>query len=125
MFASNYSWQRVQPRTNPADPDYNKQVAYTPQHSGAASISWQNPWADVVFHATGVSERYGTNANLPVTRIKGYIECGATLMRTFRFHGYSLDLRFDLLNIFDKQYEVVVDYPMPGRSWKATATFEL
>ncbi|MEZ3551117.1 MAG: TonB-dependent receptor plug domain-containing protein [Muribaculaceae bacterium] len=125
VFASNYSWQRVQPRTNPADPDYNKQVAYTPQHSGAASISWQNPWADVVFHATGVSERYGTNANLPVTRIKGYIECGATLMRTFRFHGYSLDLRFDLLNIFDKQYEVVVDYPMPGRSWKATATFEL
>ncbi len=124
VFASNYSWQRVQPRTNRKDPDYNKQVAYTPQHSGAASLSWQNPWVDVVFHATGVSERYGTNSNLPVSRVKGYIECGASLMRTFRFHGHSLDLRFDLLNMFDKQYEVVVDYPMPGRSWKATVTFE-
>lgn len=125
VLASNYSWQRVQPRTNPKDPDYNKQVAYTPRHTGAASLSWQNPWADVVFHGIGVSERYGTNTNRPSTRIKGYVECGATVMRTFRFRGHSLDLRLDVLNIFDKQYEVVVDYPMPGRSWKATATFEL
>lgn len=125
VVASNYSFQRVQPRTNPADPDWNKQVAYTPVHSGAASITWQNPWVDVVVHATGVSDRYGTNSNLPVSRVRGYIECGAALMRTLRIGSHSLDLRFDLLNLLDKQYEVVCDYPMPGRSWRATITFNL
>lgn len=122
-FDGTYSFQRVQPRTSPLDADYNKQVAYTPVHSGALSLTWKNPWVDVAFHATGASDRYGTNANLPVSRIKGYVDCGAALMRTFRFRGHSLDLRFDLMNMFDTQYEVVASYPMPGINWRVTAAF--
>lgn len=125
VFAANYSWQRVQPRTSPLDPDYNKQVAYTPIHSGAASLSWQNPWVDVVLHGSGASDRYGTNSNLPITRIKGYVDCGASLMRNFKFKRNEIDLRFDLTNIFDTQYEIVADYPMPGRAWKFTVTYKL
>lgn len=125
VFAGNYSWQRVQPRTSKLDPEYNKQVAYTPIHSGAASLSWENPWVDVVAHATAVSDRYGTSSNLPITRIKGYVECGAAIMHSFKFKKNALDLRFDLTNIFDTQYEIVADYPMPGRAWKFTLTYKL
>ncbi len=124
-FSGNYSLQRVQPRTAKTDPDYNKQVAYTPIHSGAASLSWQNPWVDVVIKATGAGERYGTNSNLPVTRIDGYVEAGASLMRSLAIRNHALDLRFDVLNIFDKQYEIVASYPMPGRSFRFSATFRL
>jgi len=125
VFAGNYSWQRVQPRTSPQDPEYNKQVAYTPIHSGAVSLSWVNPWVDVVVHATGASDRYGTSSNLPITRIKGYMECGASLMRTFNIHRNSIELRFDLTNLLDTQYEIVASYPMPGRAWKFTLTYKL
>lgn len=125
VFAGNYSWQRVQPRTSKLNPDYNKQLAYTPIHSGALSLSWENPWVDVVLHGTGVSDRYGTSTNLPITRIKGYVDCGATLMRSFKFKRNAIDLRFDLTNIFDTQYEIVADYPMPGRAWKFTVTYKL
>lgn len=125
VVAGNYSYQRVQPRTNKLDDDYNKQVAYTPKHSGAASVTWQNPWVDVIFHATGASERFGLNSNMPVSRIDGYVDCGAGLMHNFKFRKHSLDLRVDILNIFDTQYEIVGYYPMPGRSWRATLTFKL
>lgn len=125
VFAGNYSWQRVQPRTSKLNPDYNKQLAYTPIHSGALSLSWENPWVDVVLHGTGVSDRYGTSTNLPITRIKGYVDCGATLMHSFKFKRNAIDLRFDLTNIFDTQYEIVADYPMPGRAWKFTVTYKL
>lgn len=125
VFAGNYSWQRVQPRTSPKDPDYNKQVAYTPVHSGAASLSWENPWVDVVVHGTGVSERYGTSSNQPNTRIPGYADFGASLMRTLRFGANSIDLRLDITNIFDTQYEIVANYPMPGRAWKFTVAYNL
>lgn len=124
VFAGNYSWQRVQPRTSPKDPDYNKQVAYTPIHSGAASLSWENPWVDVVVHTTGASDRYGTNSNLPITRIKGYMEMGAALIRSFKIKRNTIDLRFDLTNILDTQYEIVGNYPMPGRAWKFTVTYK-
>ncbi len=124
VFAGNYSWQRVQPRTSPTDPDYNKQVAYTPIHSGAASLSWENPWVDVVVHTTGASDRYGTSSNLPITRIKGYMEMGAALIRSFNIKRNTIDLRFDLTNILDTQYEIVGNYPMPGRAWKFTVTYK-
>lgn len=124
VFAGNYSWQRVQPRTSPKDPDYNKQVAYTPIHSGAASLSWENPWVDVVVHTTGASDRYGTNSNLPITRIKGYMEMGAALIRSFKIKRNTIDLRFDMTNILDTQYEIVGNYPMPGRAWKFTLTYK-
>lgn len=124
VFAGNYSWQRVQPRTSPTDPDYNKQVAYTPIHSGAASLSWENPWVNVVVHTTGASDRYGTNSNLPITRIKGYMEMGAALIRSFKIKRNTIDLRFDLTNILDTQYEIVAHYPMPGRAWKFTMTYK-
>ena len=125
IFTGNYSLQRVQPRTAKSDPDYNKQVAYTPIHSGSVSLTWRNPWVDVVVKGTGASDRYGTNSNLPITRIKGYIELGASLMRSFAIRGHSLDLRLDLLNILDTQYEIVASYPMPGRSYRFAVAFKL
>lgn len=124
VLASNYSFQRVQPRTNPKAYDYNKQVAYIPKHSGAASVSWQNPWVDCVLHATGVSDRYATNYNLPVSRIAGYVDCGLSLMRSFALKDGRINLRGDVLNLFNTQYEIITDYPMPGRNWKFTISFE-
>lgn len=39
--------------------------------------------------------------------------------------GSVLKLSFSLLNAFNKQYEVIKYYPMPGRSWQATASLTL
>ncbi|MDE6793339.1 MAG: TonB-dependent receptor plug domain-containing protein [Muribaculaceae bacterium] len=125
LLAGNYSWQRVQPRTSKKDPDYNKQVAYTPVHSGAISLTWQNPWVDVVVKTTGTGERYGTNSNLPISRLKGYMELGASLMRRFPVKRAFLDVRLDMLNLLDTQYEIVAAYPMPGRTFQLTLGFKL
>ncbi|MDE5552148.1 MAG: outer membrane beta-barrel protein [Muribaculaceae bacterium] len=125
VIASTYSWQRVQPRTSPKDPDYNKQVAYTPQHNGAASVTWQNPWVDIVVKLSGCSDRYGTNSNLPNTRLPGYAELGVSLTREFSLRRHKLDLRLDALNITDTQYQIVSGYPMPGCAFRLTATYKL
>lgn len=124
-LTGNYSFQRVQPRTHPDNPDYNKQVAYTPKHSGTIALGYENPWANVSFHATGASERYGTNSNLPVSRVDGYVDCGLTAWRVFPLKGHSIEVRGDLTNIFNKQYYVVARYPMPGRAWRLTLSFTL
>lgn len=124
VMAGNYSFQRVQPRTNPKAYDYNKQVAYIPKHSGAASLSWLNPWADCVLHAVGVSNRYATSYNLPVSRVAGYVDLGLSVMRSFVMGRGRLNLRGDMLNVFNTQYEIVTDYPMPGRNFRFTISFE-
>lgn len=125
LLNGTYSFQRVQPRTSPLNPDYNKQLAYTPIHSGALSVGYENPWVNLSFHATGVSERYGINSNPANSRIAGYVDCGLTLWRDFKIKSHTLELRGDILNLFNQRYEVVARYPMPGRSWRLAVSFEL
>lgn len=124
-LTANYSYQRAQPRTDPTMSDWMKQEAYIPLNSGSLALSWENPWVNVSVNATGVSSRYTTNNNLPDTRIDGYMEFGARLWRLFPIRGHTLEARVDVLNLGNKQYEVVARYPMPGRSWQATLRFTL
>ncbi|MCM1028945.1 MAG: TonB-dependent receptor [Alloprevotella sp.] len=126
LLTGNYSFQRAEPRTDPTSTEWMKQVAYIPRHSGTISLGWTNPWVNLAWHTTGVSARYTTNNNLPETRIAGYAESGVTIWRQFIIgHRNKVELRADILNLFDKQYEVVARYPMPGRSWQVTLKYQL
>ena len=125
VLSGSYSFQRAQPRTSRTSSDWMKQVAYIPVNSGSASLSWVNPWVDVAFHATGMSERYTTNANIAETRIPGFIEAGTSLSHRFRLKKSTLEIRGEINNIFNKQYEIVARYPMPGRTWKIGVEFDL
>lgn len=123
LLTGTYSFQRAEPRTSRESPDWMKQVAYIPRNSGSASLSWLNPWANVAVHTTATGERFTTSSNLPETRIAGFAEFGVGVFRTFQFRRVSIEGRLDLLNLFNKQYEIVARYPMPGRSWRVGIDF--
>lgn len=117
LLNGSYSYQRAMPHTSPDMLDWKKQVAYTPLNSGALSLSWLNPWVVTAIHATGASARYTTNSNLASTRISGYFETGISLSHSFHIRRSDLEIRGDILNLLNKQYQVIARYPMPGRSW--------
>lgn len=125
LLTGSYSYQRAQPRTNPESLEWMKQVAYIPLNSGSASLSWLNPWVNVALHAIGSSARYTTNQNVPSTRVDGYIDTGISLFRKFPVGRNSFEVRGEVLNLFNTQYEIVARYPMPGRNWKFTLEFEI
>ena len=118
--AVNYSMQRAQNHTNPESPFYDNQLAYIPLHSGAGSLSWENPWVNVSVSGHAVGERWSTNEHQNSTHINGYSEVGATIWRRFHIGRPLAEIRFDIKNLLDKQYEIVRSYPMPGRSWQLT-----
>lgn len=124
-FVGSYSFQRAEPRTSPESSEWMKQVAYIPRNSGSLSLTWLNPWVDVAIHSTGMDERYTTNNNLPETRIPGFFETGVSLSHKFMLKKCSIDVRGDLINLFNTQYEIVSRYPMPGRSWKLAIELNL
>ena len=110
----NYSYQRSKPLTDRTSAEYGKQVAYIPLNSGGGSVAYSNPWVDIVVKAVGVSSRYATNSNLPDTRIDGYVEAGVSLRRSLMLFSHRWEASFDIDNIFNKQYQVIARYPMPG-----------
>lgn len=122
----NWSWQRVLNRTNPKSSYYGYQPAYMPVNSGAGSITWENPWVDVTLSGTGVSSRWSTSQHSDDTRIDGYADFNLTLQRSFRLpRSQSLDLRLDLRNLLNTQYEVIRLYPMPRFNYMLSITWNL
>lgn len=119
-LSGNYSWQKAIDMTNPDAKNYKDQLPYTPQHSGNASTTIETPWINVGYSLTGVSERYYMAQNIPVNKIDGYVEHTATLWREFTMKGCHLRLQAEVINLTDKQYDVIKYYPMPGRSWRIT-----
>ncbi len=124
MLTANYTWQRSENRTNPESQYYGYQLAYTPEHQGSAAVSFENPWVNVSVHGYAVSKRHANNNHYEGTDISGYAELGVTAYRDIRIGAGSLEVRADVKNILDKQYEIVARYPMPGRSYQISINYK-
>lgn len=122
VLSANCSWQRAADRTNPASATYGRQLPYTPLAGGSASLAWENPWLSLVAHTTFASARWSTAEHIRSTRLPGYAEWGFAVYRTLRCGICSLNLRADLINAFNRRYEVIRRYPMPGRAYKLSVT---
>ena len=124
-LAGNYSYQQAKNRTNAESPYYGNQIAYIPLHSGSLALAWENPWVNLSLHGSGVSSRWANNQHYEGTEVDGYWDTGLTVWHAFRWGRQSLEARLDVKNLFDRQYEIVGYYPMPGRSWQVSVKYEL
>lgn len=125
ILTGNYSYQRAATRTDPSTADWNKQLPYTPLNSGAASLTWMNPWVNMYVNSTARSSSFSTAINVPSTRISGFGEFRIGFFRDFNFKNQSIQTRLDIHNIFDKTYEIVARYPLPGRSLCFSVSYKL
>lgn len=130
---ASYTYQYAVDKTDSKKSYYRHQLPYTPRHSGNVSAVWRNPWVSVGWQMQAVGERWSMIQCTDEYRMKAYQEHTFTLSREFSLgkrkrnaeSGSVLKLSFSLLNAFNKQYEVIKYYPMPGRSWQATASLTL
>ena len=124
ILNTNYTWQQVENDTE-GDSNKGKQIAYTPEHHAGFSIAWENPWVNVSANGVVVTSRWANNEHYPDTMLEGYSDFGMTLYRDFKYKKNTFNLRFDMKNIFNQQYEIVRFYPMPGRSWQMTINYHI
>ena len=120
---ANITHQSAEDCTQHSSITYGKQLAYTPEWVGAAAVSYENPWVNIAVNATGTSSRYATHEHSDGTRLPAYAEFGCSAWRNFQICGASCEVRADVQNLFDKQYDVVAGYPMPGCSYCISLKF--
>ena len=116
-----YSWQKAIDLTDPTAKNYQQQLPYTPRHNGSASAQLELAWFSIGYSLIGMGKRYYLAQNLPENEIGRYTEHSVSLSRQFTFKRCKLQLRADVQNITNRQYEIIKYYPMPGRSWRLTA----
>jgi outer membrane receptor protein involved in Fe transport len=121
MLDANYSFQYAVDVTDASAKNYRHQLPYTPRHSGSFTMSIENPVANLSYLLSAVGERYMLPQNTQRNLMEGYLEHGLSLNRRFTFGGVGVHMQADFLNIANRQYEVINNYPMPGFQWRLSA----
>lgn len=119
----NYTYQKAQDFTDPADAYYGGQIPYIPWHSGSAvlNLNWREWEMNYSFIYTG--ERYSSRANIPVNYVLPWYTSDFSIARTQHWGKGDLKLTLEVNNLFNQQYEVVICYPMPGTNFKAIVQY--
>lgn len=119
-LTGNYSLQHAQAEGH--------QLPYTPRHTGATSLCWENPWMNTSLSLTAASRRSTTlTPSVASTILPRYHEMSLSLWHRFAVvrQSSSVTLRGDLLNLTNHHYVIIARYPMPGLSYRITITYQL
>lgn len=124
-LSGNYTYQRALDVTS-ADPNtpesmtYRHQIAYTPRVSGSGQAVLETPYVNLSYALLFSGKRYVLGQNIEKNRLDGYTDHSISAYREVRWQKITASLRVELLNLLDKNYEVVKNFPMPGRSFRVT-----
>ncbi|HZK03833.1 MAG TPA: TonB-dependent receptor [Bacteroidaceae bacterium] len=128
----NYTYQRAQEFTDKTSPWYGGQIAYIPWHNGSAiaNVVWKT--LDLNYSFIYVGERYHNSANIRENHEQPWYTHDLNLGKTFCFKKKSLQeelwrvkISAEINNILNQQYDVVLNYPMPGRNFKIILKLEI
>lgn len=124
-----YTFQRALDYSDPTDigdgGTYRGQIAYIPRHSGSATARAEWRGLHAGYSWIYVGERWHTSSNIPVNHEQPWYTHDLTAGWRQPFGRIVLDLTAEVNNLLDQQYDVIRNYPMPGRNYKFTLSVEL
>ena len=120
-----YTHQKAIDKTDKTLARYDSQIPYTPENNGGGTFMLCTPWFHIGYSVQAMGKRYSMPQNTSEYLMRAYWEHNVNVSREMKFHGCSLTLSLSVLNIGNEQYEIIQYYPMPGRSWQASATLRI
>lgn len=117
-LSANGSYLRAIDKTDSDGKTYNQQIAYTPRISGSGQCSIYTPWATLSYSYLYSGKRYMLGQNISANRLNSYSDSSISARRTFDLWHTQWTVGAELLNLMNKNYEIVKNFPMPGRSFR-------
>ncbi len=112
--------------TEPRDTYFGDQIPYTPWHSGTFTL--MSDYKDWSFNYSFmyVGERYDVNQdNIQFNYIQPWYTHDLSVQKKINWKNYQFKASLEMNNIFNQYYDVVLNYPMPGRNFKLILSFTL
>ena len=119
-LSGNYTYQRALDMTDRDGKTYEHQIAYTPRVSGSGQAAFETPWLNASFSVLYAGERYCLGQNISENRLPSYTDYSVSVYRDIQVGKCRLTANVEVLNLLNKNYEIVRNFPMPGRSFRGT-----
>ena len=120
-----YTYQDARDVTDPADSYYRHQIPYIPWHSGSAIIGLSYKDWNLNYSFLYAGERYDEQENILYNHMEPWYTSDLSLCWRFRWNALLCRAKLDVNNVLDQDYEVIVNYPMPGRNYTLSLTVEI
>ena len=120
-----YTYQSARDFTSPSDSFYGDQIPYTPWHSGsvAGNINYRGWDFNYSFIYTG--ERYNEQENTKYNYEQPWYTHDLSLSKEFPIKKCRIKITGEVNNVFNQNYDVIHNFPMPGRNYKLVLKFML
>lgn len=124
-----YTYQSAQDKTITKgfkETYYGEQIPYTPRHSGSFTLMADYKDWSFNYSTIYVGERYdGQQDNIRYNYIQPWYTHDLSVQRKLSLAGHSFKINLEMNNVFNQYYDVVLNYPMPGRNFRLTLNFTL
>lgn len=119
-----YTYQKAEDHT-PNAFNFGHQIPYIPVHSGsfAGMLSTDDYGLNYSFIYTG--ERYSQKANIPANYVDPWYTHDVSIWYVLQRKQTTLTLRAEVNNVLDQHYDVILNFPMPGRHYRLSLTLNI
>lgn len=109
-----YTWQQARDVTSSSTPYYKDQIPYIPLHSGSAVVSLQYKRWGLDYSFIYAGERWSGQENTATNHLEPWYTHDVALRCDFAIGRSRCRASLELNNVLNQQYEVILNYPMPG-----------
>jgi len=120
-----YTYQDARDVTNSSDSYYKHQIPYIPWHSGSAIVGLSYHHWDFNYSFIYAGERYDEQENILYNHMEPWYTSDLSLRYQFIVYSLKFIVQAQVNNVFDQDYEVITNYPMPGRNYALTLSVEI
>lgn len=107
------------------DKTLNQLVPYTPEHSGSFIASLNRKQASLNYNFIYTGERYGQAAKIPANYIEPWYTHDVSIQYIFQQKKTDLTFRAEVNNLFNQYFDVIRNFPMPGRSYRFSLYYKI
>lgn len=125
-----YTYQKAQDYTDSADNEpgagtYKGQISYIPWHNGSVvgHLTWRR--VEVNYSFIYVGERYHNSSNIRANYEQPWYTHDLSAGYSFNVGKVRMKLSAEVNNLLNQYYDVIQNYPMPGRNYKAILKIEI
>ena len=98
------------------DPTFGKQIFYIPQELGKCNFTLNYMQSGINMFYTFTGKRYTNFENTNYLKAVDLFE--GNVFQNFKINKLNLQLRFEVNNIFNADYQIISGYPMPLRNYR-------
>lgn len=120
-----YTYQDARDVTNATDTYYRHQIPYIPWHSGSAIVGLTYRQWDFNYSFIYAGERYNQQENIAYNYMPSWYTSDLSASYRFLMGKKILRVTAEINNLLDQQYDVILNYPMPGRNFALTLELKI